>query len=66
MSIGENIRRIRLKKDITQADLARRVGISQPMLAMIERGTKTVSLPLSKDIADVLGCSIEALIDETA
>ena len=66
MSIGENIRRIRLERNITQADLARRVGISQPMIAMIERGTKTVSLPLSKEIADVLGCSINDLLCESA
>ena len=66
MSIGENIRRIRLERDITQADLARRDGISQPMIAMIERGTKTVSLPLSKEIADVLGCSINDLLCESA
>ena len=33
---------------------------------MIERGTKTVSLPLSKEIAEILGCNIEDLLDEPA
>lgn len=66
MSIGENIKKIRNKNGISQADLAEKLGISQPMLCMIERGTKTVSLPLSKEIAEILGCNIEDLLDESA
>ena len=66
MSIGENIKKIRIEKGINQVDLAEKLGISQPMLCMIERGTKTVSLPLSKEIAEIFGCSIEDLLDETA
>ncbi len=66
MSIGENIKKIRNKNGISQADLAEKLGISQPMLCMIERGTKTVSLPLSKEIAEILGCNIEDLLDEPA
>lgn len=62
MSVGENIRRIREEKDLTQAYVAEQVGISQAMLCQIERGTKNPSLQIGKAIADVLGCGLESLI----
>lgn len=61
MGIGENLKRIRENKDITQADLARNLGITHSMLCQIERGTKTLSLPLAKEISEILGCRIEDL-----
>ncbi len=62
MSVGENIRRIREEKQLTQAYVAERVGISQAMLCQIERGTKNPSLQVGKEIADVFECDIESLI----
>ena len=64
MSIGENIRVLRTKNGLTQAELAKRIGISSPMLAQIERGTKTVSMPLGKLIAEVFSCSVDDLFKE--
>lgn len=63
MGIGENLKRIRENKGVTQADLARELGINRSMLSQIERGTKTLSLPLAKEIADILGCRIEDLVE---
>lgn len=63
MSVGENIRLIREEKSLTQAYVARRVGISQAMLCQIERGTKNPSLQVGKEIADVLGCNLERLLE---
>ncbi len=62
MSIGENIKRLRKEKNISQIVLAEKVGISQPMLAQIERGTKTVTLPIGKLIAEVFGCTVDDLL----
>lgn len=62
MSVGENIRRIRESKNLTQAYVAKRVGISAAMLCQIERGTKNPSLQVGKEIADVLECSLERLL----
>lgn len=62
MNIGENVRKIRTKKNITQAELARKVNISQAMLCQIERGTKSLSLLLARDIAEVLGCDVKDLL----
>ena len=62
MSVGENIRRIRMEKDFTQAYVAEQAGISQAMLCQIERGTKNPSLQIGKEIADVLECPLECLL----
>lgn len=63
MSIGANVRRIRRALDMTQKELADRVMVDQSMICQIERGTKVLSLPLSKEIADALGCRLDDLID---
>lgn len=62
MSIGETIRSIRTSRNLTQAEVAEAVCVSQSMLCQIERGTKVPTLPLGKAIADVLGCSIDDLL----
>ncbi len=64
MSIGENIKLLRTNNGIKQTELAEKVGISQAMLAQIERGTKTVTLPLGKLIAEVFSCSVDDLLKE--
>lgn len=65
MSVGENIRRIRTNKGITQAYLAEHVGISQSMLCQIERGTKNPSLQIGTEIARLLECTVEDLLTES-
>ena len=62
MSVGENIRRIREEKGLTQSYVAERAGISQAMLCQIERGTKNPSLQVGKEIADILGCDLDHLL----
>jgi len=58
LSIGENIKARRIEKNMKQAELARKVGITQSMICQIERGTKVPTLPLSKELAEVLGCDV--------
>lgn len=64
MSIGSNVKRYRLEKNMTQAQLADAVCVRQSMIAQIERGSKIPTLPLSKAIVDVLGIQIEQLLDD--
>ena len=61
MSIGENIARLREERGLTQRDLAANVGVSQSMIAQIERGTKTVTYPLAKVIAGVFNVDVRSL-----
>ena len=58
MSIGENIKKIRNNNGLTQEALANEIGITRPMLTQIERGTKTLTLPLAIALADELHCSV--------
>lgn len=62
MSIGTNIRRIREEKGISQVSLAEQAGISQAMLCQIERGTKNPSLQIGVELARLLDCQVETLL----
>ncbi|MCI8589711.1 MAG: helix-turn-helix transcriptional regulator [Clostridiales bacterium] len=62
MSVGENIRKIREQKNMTQAYVAENAGISQAMLCQIERGTKNPSLQIGAEIARLLECPLEELL----
>lgn len=63
MSIGENIRALRLKRGMTQEELAERIGVSQSMLCCIERGTKACAMQLGAEIARALSCPVTALYE---
>ncbi len=62
MNVGANIRRIREEKGIVQARLAEQAQVSQSMLCQIERGTKLPSLPLGAELARLLGCELQELL----
>lgn len=70
MNVGANVRAIRQGRGLSQAQLADMVNISQSMLCQIERGTKVPTLPLSVEIAAILGVGLDLLtadsIDATA
>lgn len=63
-NIGDGIRIRRKNAKMTQEDLAGEIGISQPMLAQIERGSKVPSMILGRQIARVFKCSMEELFEE--
>ena len=58
MSVGKKLRQIRRSKDITQEDLAKKVNVAKSYLCQIERETKSPSVNLLDEIAEVLGCSV--------
>lgn len=51
-------------RDWSQAYLAARTGISEPTISRYCNGTSAVSLHNLQKIANVLGCSIDALVEE--
>lgn len=61
MSIGDNVRQLRIARQMTQQELADGVGIKQPTVAQIERGTKALSLALAMDMAIFFGCSLDCI-----
>lgn len=64
MNIGQNIKKLREKKNIKQAELAEKTGVTQAMICQIERGTKNPSLQVGVDIAKVLDCTVEELLNK--
>lgn len=58
MNIGENMKRIREEKGITQAELARGVNLTSPAINQYERGTKIPSLLTAYYISKFLDCSV--------
>ncbi len=51
----------RAKKDWTQADLAKHIGISRQAVNSIETGKFTPSTVLALRMAEAFGCTVEAL-----
>lgn len=64
MSVGTNIRRIRERQGMQQAELARGAGITQSFLCQVERETKNPSLQIARELARVLRCRMEDFLDE--
>lgn len=61
MNIGDNVKRLREARNMKQVELAQALGISQSMLAQIERGTKALTMNLALCVVSVLGCSLDEL-----
>jgi len=57
-NIGNNIRKIRKQKQLTQIDLAVMIGIDRAYLSEIENGRTNVSLNILYAIADTLNTDI--------
>ena len=63
MCIGGNIRFLRAACQISQQEMAERIGVSQTHLSNLEHNHVQISLKLLLRIANLLGCSLETLLD---
>lgn len=55
------IKEFRAKYDLTQEDLARKVGVRRETIVFLEKGTYNPSLKLAHDVANALKTTIEEL-----
>jgi len=62
INIGENIRNLRKRKDITQEELADHLGISFQSVSKWERGDGLPDITMLPDLADFFNISIDELI----
>jgi putative transcriptional regulator len=53
------IRELRARDNLTQSDLARKVGVRRETIVFLEKGKYNPSLKLAYDIARVFGMKIE-------
>lgn len=64
--IGETIEQMRLKKGLTQDELAKMVGSSQSAIHRIEKGGQNVSLEMIKKLSEALGGQILSINDSAS
>mgnify|MGYP005938773029 CR=1 FL=1 len=64
--VGACIRNLRAEQELTQFELAEKIGVSQTHLSNIECGRVQISLKLLLRIANVLDCKIDQLLDSRA
>lgn len=62
--IPNAIRNARLSSNLTQKELAEKIGESQQNLDKIEHGQRVLSLPTAIRIAKVIGISLDELAKE--
>lgn len=65
MGIGDRITEARKQKGLSQAELAKRSGLSQAGISYIEKGLRSPSTDTLELLASALGCSVSYLIGET-
>ena len=59
---GKRAKEIRLKKEMSQVDLAKILGVHPTYISGIERGMRNMSLKNIERLANALGVPIEDLI----
>ncbi|HCD09416.1 MAG: putative transcriptional regulator [Caldanaerobacter sp.] len=60
--MNHNLKIARIKNNLTQAELAKKVGITNKYLSQLETGkSKNPSKPLMEKIAKVLNCTVQEL-----
>jgi len=62
LNVGNNLKRLRLSKKLTQKELGKKVNTSQAMIAQLERGTKALNINLAYEITKVLKCKLDDLV----
>ncbi|MBI4155652.1 MAG: helix-turn-helix transcriptional regulator [Candidatus Zambryskibacteria bacterium] len=59
---GNCVKEIRLRKKLSQGDLAKILGVHPTYISGIERGVRNMSLKNIERLADALGVSVKDLI----
>ncbi|MDO9396995.1 MAG: helix-turn-helix domain-containing protein [Herbiconiux sp.] len=62
--IGGLVRELRLERELTQADLAERAGVSREWLLAFERGKPNVDLARVLDVLTALGMTLDVVPDD--
>lgn len=60
--LGENLKRIRIKKNITQTEIAKKLGADRSFVSNIENGKNNPTLSTITNLADAVGVSVNELL----
>ena len=66
IAVGETIRRMRLERNMTLAELGHELGISHQQLQKYETGTNRLSAGMLSNVAEVLRVEITDLFEDAA
>ncbi len=64
IELGERVRELRLRAGLTQSELARRMGTTQPAIARLEAGGTSPSIQTLDSVAQAVGARLEILFVE--
>ena len=64
IKFGENVRKLRKLKGISQEELAHRAGVHRTYIGMIERAEKNITLLNIKKITSALEVNIRELMND--
>lgn len=64
MSFSENLKKARIKAHLSQLDLAKKSGLSQQAISIIEKGERSPSESTMKLLAEALGYSVSDLMND--
>ncbi len=60
--LGQNLKKIRTKKDITQVSIAKTLGVDRSFVSNIENGKTNPTLSTITNLAKALGVSSDELL----
>ncbi len=60
--LGENLKRIRIKKDITQVEIAKKLGVDRSFVSNLENAKTNPTLATITSLAQALGVSTNELL----
>ena len=58
-ALGKRLRELRLAKDLRQAELAKKLGISAAYLNLLEKGKRSMQFPLLIRALELLGVGLD-------
>lgn len=59
---GENMKKIRLEKGMSQGDICRTLGLDRAYISNVENGKQNLTISTMEKVAKSLGVSIETLL----
>lgn len=60
--LGENIKKLRTKKKMTQGDVCRALDMDRGYMSAIENGKKNITISQLERLAQALGVSVDKLL----
>jgi DNA-binding XRE family transcriptional regulator len=61
---GRRLRELRLQRNLTQSEMARKFGIDRSFISDVERGRKSISLPMIEVIALGMNLTLAKLFED--